>query len=76
MFWDVALVSPFTKEIKGKYERNVFVFYLFLSFSFLYISYGPSLGKALRQPRQRGVKPNNQNMESDNLRQHRLALSH
>ena len=56
-------------------KEMFFVFYLFLTFPF-YISYGPSLGKALRQPRQRGVKLNNQNMESDILRQHSLALSH
>ena len=48
---------------------------LFLSFPF-YISFGPSLGKALHRPSQRGVKLNNQNMESDILRQPSLALSH
>ena len=48
---------------------------LFLSFPFD-ISYEPSLGKALHQPSQRGVKQNNQNMESDILRQHSLALNH
>ena len=49
MFWDVALVSPFTKLIKESMKEmflSLICFYLF----FLYISFGLSLGKALRQP--------------------------
>ena len=49
MFWDVALVSPITKQIKESMEEmfsSLVCFYLF----FVYISFGPSLGKALRQP--------------------------
>ena len=35
---------------KGKYRRNIFVSYLFLSFLFCIFLLGLSLGKALRQP--------------------------
>ena len=59
---------------KGKYRRNVFVSYLFLSF-FLYISFGTFFGQGIAPASQRGVKQCNQNMESDILRQHSLALS-
>ena len=47
--WDVALVSPFTKQIKESMEEmfsSLICFYLF----FLYISFGLSLDKALHRP--------------------------
>ena len=47
-------------------------FYLFLFVYFLWTFFGQGIAPAS----QRGVKQNNQNMESDILRQHSLALSH
>ena len=72
--WDVALVSPFTKQIKESIEEmfsSLFCFCLF----FLYISFGTFLGQGTATTSQRGGKVCNQNMESDILRQHSLALS-
>ena len=42
---------------------------------FLYISFGTFFGQDIAPANQRGVKQCNQNMESDILRQHGLALS-
>ena len=42
-----CLLNPVNK---GKYKRNVFVFYILLSISFYTILLGLSLGKELRQP--------------------------
>ena len=72
--WDVALVSPFTKWIKESMEEmflSLICFYLF----FLYIFFGTFFGQGIASASQRGVKQCNQNMESDILRQHGLALS-
>ena len=60
---------------KGKYRRNIFVSYLFFYLFFLYISFGTFFGQGIAPASQRGVKQCNQNMESDILRQHSLALS-
>ena len=49
--------------------------YLFLSSLFLYFLW-TFFGQGIAPASQRGVKQNNQNMESDILRQHSLALSH
>ena len=50
---------------------SLICFYLF----FLYISFGTFFGQGIAPASQRGVKQCNQNMESDILRQHSLALS-
>ena len=50
---------------------SLIYFYLF----FLYISFGTFFGQGIVPASQRGVKQCNQNMESDILRQHSLALS-
>ena len=50
---------------------SLICFYLF----FLYISFGTFFGQGIAPASQRGVKWYNQNMESDILRQHSLALS-
>ena len=50
---------------------SLICFYLF----FLYISFGTFFGQGIAPASQRGVKQRNQNMESDILRQHSLALS-
>ena len=50
---------------------SLIYFYLF----FLYISFGTFFGQGIAPASQRGVKQCNQNMESDILRQHGLALS-
>ena len=50
---------------------SLIYFYLF----FLYISFGTFFGQGIAPASQRGVKQCNQNMESDILRQHSLALS-
>ena len=50
---------------------SLICFYLF----FLYISFGTFFGQGIATASQRGVKQCNQNMESDILRQHSLALS-
>ena len=50
---------------------SLIYFYLF----FLYISFGTFFGQGIAPAIQRGVKQCNQNMESDILRQHSLALS-
>ena len=71
--WDVALVSPFTKRIKESIEEmfsSLICFYLFV----LYNSLGTFFGQGIAPASQRGVKQCNQNMESDILRQHSLAL--
>ena len=60
---------------KGKCRKNVFVSYLFFYLFFLYISFGTFFGQGIAPASQREVKQCNQNMESDILRQHSLALS-
>ena len=50
---------------------SLICFYLF----FLYISFGTFFGQGIAPASQREVKQCNQNMESDILRQHSLALS-
>ena len=50
---------------------SLICFYLF----FLYISFGTFFGQGIAPASHRGVKQCNQNMESDILRQHSLALS-
>ena len=50
---------------------SLICFHLF----FLYISFGTFFGQGIAPASQRGVKQCNQNMESDILRQHSLALS-
>ena len=56
-------------------RRNIFVSYLFFYLFFLYISFGTFFGQGIAPASQRGVKQCNQNMESDILQQHNLALS-
>ena len=60
---------------KGKYGRNVFASYLFFYLFFLYVSFGTFFGQGIAPASQRWVQKCNQNMESDILRQHSLALS-
>ena len=62
--WGVASVSPFTQQIKESIKEmfsSLIYFYLF----FLYISFGTFFGQGIAPASPRGVKQNNQNMESD-----------